>query len=143
MCAKMVQESLAAKQAATTEKTDLEKFLDTPMPQECSTWNTDDASRNACLAKHSQDLQFAIDNTLRKKAQANGFNYSALAQQKTKEEIAREKFYTVLIWLGGCLFFIFILYVLFRIIKNKLSLRIKRRAGKHTLDDVFAAEKKD
>lgn len=112
-----------------------EKEGDFLLPDECA--------KLGCRQKRAQDLQFAVQTELYNRAKANYFNYAALVPPKTEEEIAREKFITFLIWAGGCLGFLCICFVLFRLFKNKVSLRIKQRHGKHTLDDVFAAEKKD
>lgn len=89
------------------------------------------------------DLQFAVNTELRERSKANYFDYSALVPPQTEEELAREKLITFLIWFGGFLGVACICFVAFRFVKNKVYLRIKQRHGKHTLDDVFAAQKKE
>ncbi|MBR3632262.1 MAG: sulfite exporter TauE/SafE family protein [Elusimicrobiaceae bacterium] len=144
----MVQESLAVKQDNTNKKSKFFTDISFKTKIKIEKCLEENIYSSECLdACSGLDRNSAACIEYDKKFWAREYeihkDYYDNLEKWRSEEIAREKFYTVLIWLGGCLFFIFILYILFRLVKNKISLRIKRRAGKHTLDDVFAAEKKD
>ena len=136
--------------AFAQEKNNVQEILEAPLPEECSVWNTDDASRNACLTKHRLDVQYAIDKALAEKNRVNHFNYEAFGPQKTREEIAQEKREFILCCFAAVFILACVCFALFPVVKNKFNriknktkLHRKQRAGKHTLDDVFAAEKKE
>lgn len=108
------------------------------------------AQDNSTYKMRSADLQYETNKTLADKSRANYFNYAALGPQKTREEIAREKREFILCCFAGVFVFVCFCFALFPFVKNKFNhiknktkLHRRQRAGKHTLDDVFAAEKKE
>ena len=107
-------------------------------------------SQDKVSYRRAADVRYTINAELAKQSRGNHFNYAAFGPQKTREEIAQEKREFVLCCFAGVFILACFCVALFPVVKNKFNhiknktkLHHKQRAGKHTLDDVFAAEKKE
>lgn len=141
--------SAQEQQLLPTENKDLSPLEEQVLREKCeeAKKNSPFLTPDECLELKSArvralDFRYAIQTELRNRNLANGFNYAALDASTPEPPSTLEIIITFLLWLGGILAFVCICVFVVKSVKNKISLRIKQHTGKHTLDDVFAAEKR-